>query len=174
MSENFRKNHASYGCRLRAYHRAVSNNTALDRVDREILIHLRQDGRLTNVELARQVGLTPPPCLRRVKRLEEAGVITGYRAVINPEALGRGLEVLIDVEIYAQDRKSFQEFEDTVASYEEVIEFRRMYGRPDYFIRAAVADHAAYEAFLTEKLSGLPALLRLESHLSMEEIKNNE
>ncbi|WP_439678434.1 Lrp/AsnC ligand binding domain-containing protein [Embleya sp. MST-111070] len=77
------------------------------------------------------------------------------------------------MEIYAQDRKSFEEFEDTVASYEEVIEFRRMYGRPDYFIRVAVADHAAYEAFLTGKLSGLPAVRRIESHLTMAEIKPN-
>jgi DNA-binding Lrp family transcriptional regulator len=152
----------------------VSNELTLDAVDRDILFHLRRDGRLTNVELAKRVGLTPPPCLRRVKRLEEAGVITGYRAVIDPHALGRGLEVLIDVEIYAQDRKSFQEFEDTVASYEEVIEFRRMYGRPDYFLRVAVADHTAYEAFLTEKLSGLPAVLRLESHLTMKQIKSPE
>ncbi|MFE4496035.1 Lrp/AsnC family transcriptional regulator [Streptomyces niveus] len=151
----------------------MSNETTLDSVDRDILFHLRQDGRLTNVELAKRVGLTPPPCLRRVKRLEEAGVIAGYRAVLDPHALGRGLEVLVDVEIYAQDRKSFQEFEDTVASFEEVVEFRRMYGRPDYFIRVTVADHAAYEAFITEKLSGLPAVLRLESHLTMKEIKTN-
>ncbi|MEV0266222.1 Lrp/AsnC family transcriptional regulator [Streptomyces sp. NPDC050617] len=151
----------------------MSNEVSLDAVDREILFHLRRDGRLTNVELAKRVGLTPPPCLRRVKRLEETGVITGYRAVINPEAIGRGLEVLVAVEIYAQDRKSFEEFESTMASYEEVIEFRRMYGRPDYFLRVAVADHAAYEAFLTRKLSGLPAVLRLESHLTMKEVKTN-
>ncbi|KOT95768.1 ArsR family transcriptional regulator [Streptomyces sp. NRRL F-5755] len=143
----------------------------LDAVDREILFHLGQDGRLTNVELAKRVGLTPPPCLRRVKRLEEAGVIAGYRAVVNPESVGRGLEVFVAVEIYAQDRKSFEEFEATVASYEEVMEFRRMYGRPDYFLRVAVADHAAYEAFLTDKLSCLPAVLRLESHMTMKEIK---
>lgn len=149
----------------------MSNEISLDAIDRDILFHLREDGRLTNVELAKRVGLTPPPCLRRVKRLEEAGVITGYRAVIDPEALGRGLEVLIDVEIYAQDRKTVEEFETTVASYEEVIEFRRMYGRPDYFLRVATADHAAYEAFLIEKLSGLPAVLRLESHLTMKVIK---
>ncbi|KOV68793.1 ArsR family transcriptional regulator [Streptomyces sp. MMG1121] len=126
---------------------------------------------MTNVELAQRVGLTPPPCLRRVKRLEEAGVITGYRAVVDPEALGRGLEVLIDVEVSANDRTTFLEFEDTVAGYDEVIEFRRMYGRPDYFVRVAVADHAAYEAFLVEKLSGLPCVLRIDSHLTMKTIK---
>ncbi|MFE7572764.1 Lrp/AsnC family transcriptional regulator [Streptomyces sp. NPDC057539] len=151
----------------------MGNEVHVDRIDGEILFHLRQDGRLTNVELAKRVGLTPPPCLRRVKRLEEAGVITGYRAVVDPEALGRGLEVLIDVEVSANDRKTFEEFEDTVASFDEVIEFRRMFGRPDYFVRVAVADHAAYEAFLTGKLSGLPCVLRLESHLTMKNIKTS-
>lgn len=152
----------------------MGNEVSIDALDRQILFHLRQDGRLTNVELAKRVGLTPPPCLRRIKRLEVAGVITGYRAVIDPEVLGRGLEVLIDVEVSATDRKTFEKFEDTVASYDEVIEFRRMYGRPDYFLRVAVADHAAYEAFLTGKLSGLPAVLRLESHLTMKKIKTND
>ncbi|MFF6953124.1 Lrp/AsnC family transcriptional regulator [Streptomyces iakyrus] len=151
----------------------MSNESALDALDREILFHLRRDGRLSNVDLAKRVGLTPPPCLRRVKRLEETGVISGYRAVVDPVALGRGLEVLIDVEIYAQDRGTVEEFETTVASYEEVVEFRRMYGRPDYFLRVAVADHAAYEAFLMNRLSGLPAVLRLESHLTMKTIKEN-
>ncbi|MEV0175827.1 Lrp/AsnC family transcriptional regulator [Streptomyces sp. NPDC050803] len=149
----------------------MSNEISLDAIDREILFHLRRDGRLTNVELAKRVGLTPPPCLRRVKRLEEAGVIAGYRAVVDPAAMGRGLEVLVDVEISAQDRRTVEEFEVTVASYDEVIEFRRMYGRPDYFLRVAVADHAAYEAFLMGRLSGLPAVQRLESHLTMKEIK---
>ncbi len=151
----------------------MSNEQSLDAIDHEILFHLRQDGRLTNVELAKRVGLTPPPCLRRVKRLEDAGVITGYRAVIDPESVGRGLEVLVDVEVHANDLKTIKEFEQTVTSYDEVIEFRRMFGRPDYFIRAAVADHAAYEAFLTGKLSGLPGLLRITSHLTMRKIKGD-
>lgn len=150
----------------------MSNEVTLDAIDRDILFHLRTDGRLTNVELAKRVGLTPPPCLRRVKRLEDAGVIAGYRAVIDSQALGRGLEVLVDVEVTATDRKSFEEFERIVASYEEVTELRRLFGRPDYFLRVAVADHAAYEAFMTTKLSGLPEVLRLTSHLTMKEIKN--
>lgn len=149
----------------------MSNDPTLDAVDREILFQLRQDGRLSNVELARRVGLTPPPCLRRVKRLEQAGVIAGYRAVIDPAAVGRGLEVLAEVEVSATDLPSVQRFEATVAAYDEVIEFRRMFGRPDYFIRIAVADHAAYEAFLTGKLIGLPGVLRVESYLTMKKIK---
>ncbi len=149
----------------------MSNDLTLDAVDREILFQLRQDGRLSNVELARRVGLTPPPCLRRVKRLEQAGVIAGYRAVIDPAAVGRGLEVLAEVEVSATDLPSVQRFEATVAAYDEVIEFRRMFGRPDYFIQIAVADHAAYEAFLTGKLIGLPGVLRVESYLTMKKIK---
>ncbi|WP_226966579.1 Lrp/AsnC family transcriptional regulator [Streptomyces phaeolivaceus] len=143
----------------------------MDSIDHDILFHLRKDGRLTNVELAKRVGLTPPPCLRRVKRLEEAGVIAGYRAVVDPAAIGRGLEVLVDVEVSATDRATVRAFEETVASYDEVIEFRRLFGRPDYFLRVAVADHAAYEAFLTVRLTGLPGVLRTESHLTMKKIK---
>src|SRR5215468_1211567 len=138
----------------------MSKQIRLDRVDREILFQLRHDGRLSNVELARRVGLTPPPCLRRVKRLEDAGVISGYRAVIDPAAVGRGLEVIVDLEIHATDLKTVEELETTVAAYDEVIELRRMFGRPDYLIRIAVADHAAYDAFLTSKLIGVPGVLR--------------
>ncbi|MGI9008665.1 MAG: Lrp/AsnC family transcriptional regulator [Streptosporangiaceae bacterium] len=137
----------------------------------EILLQLRKGGRLTNVELARRVGLTPPPCLRRVKRLEDAGVIAGYRAVIDPAAIGRGLEVLVDVEVHASDLRTVEELEATLAGYEEVVELRRMFGRPDYFLRVAVADHAAYELFQTSKLIGLPGVLRTTSHLSMKVIK---
>jgi DNA-binding Lrp family transcriptional regulator len=151
----------------------MSNGVKLDSVDREILFQLRQNGRLSNVELARRVGLTPPPCLRRVKRLEDAGVIAGYRAVIDPAAVGRGLEVILDVEIGATDLTTVADFEATVATYDEVIELRRMFGRPDYFIRIAVADHAAYDAFLTSKLIGLPGVLRTTSHLTMRKIKTD-
>ena len=150
----------------------MSNVLKLDAVDREILFHLRQDGRLTNVELARRVGLTPPPCLRRVKRLEDARVICGYQAVIDPQAVGRALEVLVDAEVSVTDLQTVEAFESAVASFEEVVEFRRLFGRPDYFIRVAVADHAAYEAFLTGKLLCLPGLQRVDSHLTMKQIKS--
>lgn len=149
----------------------MSNESEIDVIDREILFQLRQDGRLTNLELAKRIGLTPAPCLRRVKRLEEAGVITGYRAVVDPSAIGRDLEVLVEAEVYATDRELIAEFEATVAAHEEVVEFYRMFGRPDYFIRVAVADHAAYEAFLTSKLTGLPILRRVTSHLALKKIK---
>src|SRR3954462_6437383 len=101
----------------------MGNKRPLDSIDRAILFHLRQDGRLSNVELARRVGLTPPPCLRRVKRLEDDGVITGYRAVIDPDAVGRGFEVIVSVEIRVTDLRTLQDFEATVAGFDEVVEF---------------------------------------------------
>ena len=119
-------------------------------------------------------SLTPPPCLRRVKRLEDAGVITGYRAVIDPVASGRGLEVFVDLEISASDLNTVQEFEATVAGYDEVTELRRMFGHPDYFLRVAVADQAAYEAFLTGRLIGLPGVLHVTSHLTMKKVKADD
>lgn len=150
----------------------MGTNVELDGIDREILFQLRQDGRLTNVELAKRVGLTPPPCLRRVKRLEDLGVIRGYRAVIDADASGRGLEVLVDVEIAANDLKSFADFEASLAAFEEVVELHRLFGRPDYYVRVAVANHEAYEAFLTARLAPLPGVVRITSHLSMKKIKS--
>ncbi|MFD4973016.1 Lrp/AsnC family transcriptional regulator [Streptomyces sp. NPDC058424] len=149
----------------------MSNEISLDAVDQEILFQLGRDGRLTNVELAKRVGLTPPPCLRRVKRLEETGVITGYRAAISPEVVGRGLEVLVDIEVSANNLQTIKALEDTLSSYEEVVELRRMFGQPDYFLRVAVTDQAAYEAFLIGKLTGLPGVLRVQSHLTIKKIK---
>ncbi|RAY14099.1 Lrp/AsnC family transcriptional regulator [Actinomadura craniellae] len=149
----------------------MSNERELDRIDRDILFHLQQDGRLTNVELAKRVGLTPPPCLRRVKRLEEAGIITGYRARINPEAFGRGLEVTVSIEVSVSDLKTLEGLESTIAAYEEVVEFRRVFGTPDYYLRVLVADYAAYEAFQTSKIIGIPGVARVISQPTMKKIK---
>ena len=154
--------------------KSMSKQIRLDRVDREILFQLRQNGRLSNVELARRVGLTPPPCLRRVKRLKDAGVNVGYHAAIDPAAVGRALEVFLDVDINANDLKTVREFETTTAGYDEVVELRRMFGHPDYFLRVAVADHAAYEAFLTGKIIGLPGVLHVTSHITMKKLKTDD
>ena len=103
----------------------------MDAVDRRIIAELQRDGRLTNVELADRIGLTPAPCLRRVKRLESDGVILGYTARISPQAIGRGFEVLVNVDLTRKDRATFEAFEAAVAAFDEVIEVRRMFGLPD-------------------------------------------
>jgi DNA-binding Lrp family transcriptional regulator len=144
----------------------------MDAVDRKIIAELAADGRLSNVELADRVGLTPAPCLRRVKRLEEQGVIVGYVARLDPQATGHGFEVLLNVDLIRKDRETFEAFEEAVAAFDEVIEFRRMFGVPDYFLRVATADLAQYEAFISTKLGDVPGISRLDSHLTMKTIKS--
>jgi DNA-binding Lrp family transcriptional regulator len=149
----------------------MSTIHSLDRLDREILFHLEREGRLSNVELADRVGLTPPPCLRRVRRLEATGYITGYRAVLNPELTGRAFEVMVAVDINATDRQTTEDFEAAIVAFDEVIAVRRLFGQPDYLVQVAVADARAYEAFLIGKLIGLPALNRTVSHQTMKRLK---
>jgi DNA-binding Lrp family transcriptional regulator len=143
----------------------------VDALDRAIIAQLQDDGRLTNQELAARVALTPAPCLRRVRRLESDGVITGYRAVVDPEALDRGFEVLIHADLIAKDLATVEAFERRVAAMDEVAEMRRMFGLPDYFIRAQVADSATYERWLTTRLMGDPAIARVDSRITMKVVK---
>lgn len=150
----------------------MRNNSAMDAMDDAILFHLRQDSGLTNTELADLVGLTPSPCLRRVKKLEADGIITGYRAIVSQEALGRGFQVIVTAEIGVNDQATIEDFESQVAAFDEVIECRRLFGIPDYFIRVAVKDLATYENFMVTKLSGLPAVSRVTSLITMKTIKS--
>lgn len=150
----------------------MSNQKKLAAVDREILFQLSQDGRLTNLELARRVGLTPAPCLRRVQRLEDEGVIAGYRAVIDPVAAGRSFWVIMSVEITMTNRQTVEDFETAVAALEEVTEVRRVYGVPDYIVRVDVADGNEYERFQTQKMTKLPGVHRIISHPMMKLIKS--
>lgn len=144
----------------------------MDPVDRNIIAELQSNARLSNVELADRVGLTPAPCLRRVKRLEDQGVIVGYTTRVDPAATGRGFEVLVNVDLVQKDRATFEAFEAAVAAFDEVIELRRMFGLPDYFLRVATADLEQYEGFVSTKLGDVPGIARLDSHLTMKTIKS--
>jgi DNA-binding Lrp family transcriptional regulator len=143
----------------------------MDALDRAILHQLQTNGRLTNVELAERVRLSPSPCLRRVRALEHAGVIRGYHADIDPEAVGRGFEVTVHVELTLKDRATVESFEAGIADLPEVIECRRMFGLPDYIVRVAVADQAAYESFYMNRLAELPGLARVNSQFTMKMVK---
>jgi DNA-binding Lrp family transcriptional regulator len=145
----------------------------MDKLDRAIVAELQRDGRLTNLDLASRVGLTPAPCLRRVRRLEEDGVITGYTAVIDQDSIGRGFEVIIHADLVAKNLATVEAFEDRVAAMSEVAELRRMFGIPDYVIRVQVADLAAYERWLTTQLMGDPAIARVDSRITMKTIKTD-
>ena len=143
----------------------------MDSLDRAIIAELERDGRLSNVELAGRVGLTPGPCLRRVQRLEADGVVRGYRAVIDPAPMGRSFEVLLTLSLEAQDAQTVERFESALIGFDEVRELRRLFGTPDYFIRIAVADLSAYEAFLSRHLMTIPRVERVTSHFTMKTIK---
>ncbi len=143
----------------------------MDSLDRAIIAELEADGRLTNVELAGRVGLTPGPCLRRVQRLEAEGVIRGYRAVIDPGAVGRAFEVLLDLTLEGQDADTVARFEETMIGLDEVRELRRLFGTPDYFARVAVADLDAYEVFLRTQVMTIPKIGRVNSRFTMKNLK---
>jgi Lrp/AsnC family transcriptional regulator, leucine-responsive regulatory protein len=143
----------------------------MDAVDRAILRHLQDDGRLSNVELAERVHLSPSPCLRRVRALERSGAIRGYHADIDPAAVGRGFELVVHVELGVKDRATVEAFEERVLGFDSVIECRRMFGVPDYLLRVAVADPVAYEGFYMNQLAELPAITRLNSQFTMKAVK---
>lgn len=144
----------------------------MDATDRAILRQLQKEGRLSNIELADRVGLSASPCLRRVRRLEDSGVIAGYRAMIDPAAVDLGFQVLVHVTMEVRDRAATMEaFEARVGELDEVIECRRMFGDPDYLLWVAAADLAAYEELYMAKLVGLPGVARTVSQLTMKTVK---
>lgn len=149
----------------------MGNELLTDALDRAIVAELEEDARLSNAELARRVGLTPAPCLRRVQRLERDGVITGYHARVDPRVAGRGLEVIIALDIAVNDGPTFLDFEAEVVAVPEVTEVRRMLGQPDYYLRVQVADIEAYEDLVVRVISRLPAVSRILSHQTMRQVK---
>jgi DNA-binding Lrp family transcriptional regulator len=144
----------------------------MDRIDRAILDQLRRNAQLTNTELAERVGLTPSPCLRRVRRLEADGIILGYHARISSAVLGRAFEVYVDFELASPAKDTMERFESALVALDEVIEARRMFGSPDYQALVGVADLAAYERLMTQQLAALPGLGRLQSRFAMKTIKS--
>lgn len=144
----------------------------MDGLDRAIISELEHNGRISNVELAERIGLTPGPCLRRVQRLEADGVILGYRAVVSPSAVGRDFEVLLDVDLDGFRRATLMEFEQTMESFDEVLEVHRLFGTPDYHVRVAVENLEAYEQFLTGKVMAIPGIANVNSRFPMKSIKS--
>jgi DNA-binding Lrp family transcriptional regulator len=143
----------------------------VDGTDRAIIDELRRDARIPNVELAERVSLSPSACLRRVRALEQSGVIRGYHAEIEPDAVGRAFEVEVMIELTHKDRATVEAFERRIAAMDPVIECRRMFGVPDYLVRVAVADTAAYEAFYMNELAELPGIGRVSSQFTMKLVK---
>jgi Lrp/AsnC family leucine-responsive transcriptional regulator len=145
----------------------------MDRLDRDILTHLQRDGRLSNAELARRIRLSPTPTLRRVKALEAAGVITGYHAHVDLDAIDRGFQVLVWVDLVASTTDYIEAFEEAVVHIGDVMEAHRLFGQPDYLLKVAVRDATAYEHLYTTTLSALPGIRRALSQITMKTIKHD-
>jgi DNA-binding Lrp family transcriptional regulator len=144
----------------------------LDRVDRRILRALQDDGRMTNVELARRAEISAPPCLRRVRALEEGGYIRGYHADINPEALGFGVTVFAQVGLSSQAETDLKAFEALMQSWPEVRECHMLAGETDFLLRIVAVDWDAYQRFLTTRLTAAPNVTHVKSALAIRTCKS--
>jgi len=142
----------------------------VDAIDRQILAELQVEGRLTVTELAERVRLSAAPCHRRLRELERTGTIMGYRAVIDPTAVGLGFEVLVSVTMDREDAATITEFEAALAAVPEVRHAERLFGDPDYLLRVAAADLSGYAAMRDETLAALPGVQRLTSTIVMKRI----
>ena len=143
----------------------------LDAVDRRMLAVLQTDGRITNQELAERVGLSPTPCLRRLKRLEDSGVMTGYSAQVDPKAYGLPFSVFVSVRLLQQMRDPIAEFERAVESWEEVTECYLMTGSQDYLLRVQTDGIDGYERFLKQKVTQLRCIQSVQSNFALATIK---
>jgi Lrp/AsnC family transcriptional regulator, leucine-responsive regulatory protein len=139
----------------------------MDQVDRDILAVLEKHGRISNADLAAQVGLSPSPCLRRVRRLEETGVIRGYRALVDPAAIGRGLRVFVGVRLLRHAHADVAAFERAVVQLPEIVHSHHITGNYDYFLQVEVADLPAYEDFHANRLANLPGVAAVNSYVTM-------
>ena len=145
----------------------------LDPIDRRILKALQRNGRISNVELANEVGLSPSPCLRRVKLLEEAGVIDRYVAVLNGAKDGAGLTVFVRVWFKTQDAAITHQFAETVRSFPEVVECYLTTGECDAIMRVVTADLHAYWRFQSDRLTRIPSVQSVKTDVPMETIKRS-
>jgi Lrp/AsnC family transcriptional regulator, leucine-responsive regulatory protein len=143
----------------------------LDDLDRKILEHLQADGRMSLADLAAKVGLSPSPCLRRVRNLERAGVISRYVAVLDQRAVGLPVSVFVSIKLEKQRQESLDRFAKAIARWPEVLECYLMTGPRDYWLRVVVPDLAAYERFVKQKRTRLEGIASIESSFALEQVK---
>lgn len=144
----------------------------LDAVDRKILACLQSEGRITNVELANRVGITAPPCLRRVRALEEEGYVQGYHASLNQEALGYGLTVFAMVGLHSQAESDLQAFEEHAKQWPMVRECFMLNGEIDFILKIVAHDLASFQQFLTSELTPAPNVASVKTSLTIRTSKH--
>lgn len=147
---------------------------SIDRIDRQILEHLQHDGSLTNQQLAEKVGLSPSPCSRRVKALEEAGIILGRVTLLDRKKLGLSLTVILQIGMDRHTPERFQQFEDKIATYPEVQELYLITGQQaDYILKVVVPDMDHYQSFLLNKVTRIPGVSGVHSSFVMRRVIDN-
>lgn len=143
----------------------------LDRIDRNILNELQKDGRISNVELSERVGLSPTPCLERVRRLERQGFITGYTALLNPQYLDASLLVFVEITLNRGAPDVFEQFNAAVQKLDDIQECHLVSGDFDYLLKTRVSDMGAYRRLLGDTLLRLPGVNDTRTYVVMEEVK---
>jgi len=146
----------------------------LDVIDRKILQTLQREGRISNVDLAKRVHLSPTPCFERVRRLEQGGYIQRYVAQLDPQRLGMGLLAFVEVSLDKTSPLAFERFREIVADLAEVQECHMVAGGFDYLLKVRVTDMLAYRRFLGERISALPGVSRTHTYFVMEETKSTQ
>ena len=142
----------------------------MDYIEYKILSTLQSNARLNNIELAKKVGLSPSPCLRRVRALEEKGIISGYSAIINQNKVELSVNVFVQVSLEKQSEDKLEIFEEKIKEYNEVMEAYLMTGDADYLLRIVVKDLQTYEKFLKENLTSIPGISSIRSYFSLKQV----
>lgn len=155
----------------KALEEQVKNGKYLDRIDRNILIELQNDGRLSNVELSKRVGLSPTPCLERVRRLEKNGYILGYNAKLNPRMLSASLLVFVEISLDKSSPDVFERFNKAVQELPDIQECHLVSGAFDYLLKTRVSDMSAYRRLLSDTILRLPCVSDTHTYVVMEEVK---
>ena len=144
---------------------------SLDKIDRQILALLRENARISNLELAESVNLSPTPCARRVKQLEDAGIITGYSVTTDPRKLGYQLSVYIAISMDKHTAERFSNFEKKLREFPEVVSCSIVTGRSeDYLIKALVKDMAHYEEFLLHRLNRIEGIAQVHTSFELRQV----
>lgn len=143
----------------------------LDRLDRKILIELQKNARISNVELAKLIGLSPTPCLERVKRLDQQGYIKGYHAIVEPEKVGAAMLVFVEITLVKTSVDIFEEFSTAVQDLEDIQECHLVSGNFDYLLKTRVADMSSYRRLLGDVLLRLPGVSESRTYVVMESVK---
>ncbi len=143
---------------------------SMDAIDRKILAALQDDGRLTITDLAERVQLSVSPCHRRLRELERQGIISGYRAILDPAAVGLGFETLVFITMREATKDTISAFEAAIAKVAHVTLAQRLFGDPDYLLRVVAADLAHFQQLYDDQLSALPGVQRLNTTLVMKKV----